>query len=457
MSSAASGSSGQGAAALVGALGALIAADVCSCNRDQLGELVGRSQRLRGFLDAFDVKVAARARDLAAGGASESPDDVVSNRGRRSKRDAGKASSRAQACAVVPGLTEALEAGAVSGEHVDAVANMAAALDDGAKTELGKLADQVIGSATALPVEQFERECRDLGRILSGDGGRSQRQRNRHDRKVRRWVDRQSGMCKTLIELDAEADARMWAAINAAAGDARRDQSPDDDRTFDQVQADTVVDLITGARSVDRRVAEVSVLIDISSLVHGGHYATTCETANGEPLDVDTVRRLGCDGDLVGILLDQFGHCLAVGRANRLATREQRQALRAMYRTCAFPGCEVRFDSCRIHHVTWWERGGVTDLDNLIPLCSVHHHLVHEGGWTLTLEPDRTVTVLRPDGTGHFRGDTTDRRGARANRGQSPPRRRCTDDTGAVAADVANDLSDALDALLARSTGRPPP
>ena len=37
----------------------------------------------------------------------------------------------------------------------------------------------------------------------------------------------------------------------------------DDDRTWDQLQADVVVDLLTGARSSgDERVPEVSVLID---------------------------------------------------------------------------------------------------------------------------------------------------------------------------------------------------
>ncbi|MGH9101378.1 MAG: HNH endonuclease signature motif containing protein, partial [Acidimicrobiales bacterium] len=28
-------------------------------------------------------------------------------------------------------------------------------------------------------------------------------------------------------------------------------------------------------------------------------------------------------------------------------------------------------------------RGGPTDIDNLAMLCSAHHHLVHEGGWSL--------------------------------------------------------------------------
>jgi hypothetical protein len=48
--------------------------------------------------------------------------------------------------------------------------------------------------------------------------------------------------------------------------------------------------------------------------------------------------------------------------------------------------------------VRWWRNGGTTDFANLLPLCNRHHHLVHEGGWKLTLTPDRTLTITLPDG-----------------------------------------------------------
>jgi hypothetical protein len=67
-----------------------------------------------------------------------------------------------------------------------------------------------------------------------------------------------------------------------------------------------------------------------------------------------------------------------------------------MYRTCAAPECDVPFHRCEIHHIHWFEHGGPTDLSNLIPLCSRHHHLVHELGWHLHLAPDRTLTITAP-------------------------------------------------------------
>jgi hypothetical protein len=80
-----------------------------------------------------------------------------------------------------------------------------------------------------------------------------------------------------------------------------------------------------------------------------------------------------------------------------------------MHRTCIHPDCTVTFDACRIHHITPWGRGGDTDIDDLAPVCETHHHTVHEGGWTLTMTPDRIATWTRPDGTHHHTGPTTDR------------------------------------------------
>src|SRR5262245_15383058 len=98
-----------------------------------------------------------------------------------------------------------------------------------------------------------------------------------------------------------------------------------------------------------------------------------------------------------GVVLHAPG-LLNLGRSSRLANRAQRRALRALYPTCAITGCEVGFAQCHIHHVIWYDKDGRTDLDNLLPLCSRHHHNVHDDGWILHLAPDRTLTVTMPDG-----------------------------------------------------------
>ena len=51
-------------------------------------------------------------------------------------------------------------------------------------------------------------------------------------------------------------------------------------------------------------------------------------------------------------------------------------------RECRFPGCGSRRFT-EAHHIVWWRDGGRTDLDNLLLICSFHHRLVHEHGWSL--------------------------------------------------------------------------
>ena len=63
---------------------------------------------------------------------------------------------------------------------------------------------------------------------------------------------------------------------------------------------------------------------------------------------------MACEATIIPIVLDSDSVVVDVGRARRVATREQRQALRAMYPTCGFPGCGARFGDCDIHHVTPW-------------------------------------------------------------------------------------------------------
>ncbi len=70
-----------------------------------------------------------------------------------------------------------------------------------------------------------------------------------------------------------------------------------------------------------------------------------------------------------------------------------------MHSTCVGPQCRVGFSKCHIHHVVFWGHLGRTDEDVLVPVCSRHHHDLHEGGYRITIDTDRHVTWHRPDGT----------------------------------------------------------
>ena len=148
------------------------------------------------------------------------------------------------------------------------------------------------------------------------------------------------------------------------------------------------------------------VLIDFEMLVSGVHADTISEYSDGDPVPPDTVRRHACGAKIIPVVLDSNGMPLDVGRGARHATPAQRNALRSMYRTCAVGGCDIGFDRCEIHHLIEWSNLGNTDLENLLPICTYHHHRAHEGRWRLQLDPTtRQLTVHHPDGTLHSRAE----------------------------------------------------
>ena len=67
---------------------------------------------------------------------------------------------------------------------------------------------------------------------------------------------------------------------------------------------------------------------------------------------------------------------------------------------------------CKLHHIIWWRHGGLTDLDNLIPICTKHHARIHNDGWTIELGANRELTLRLPDGTIHNTGPPSRRTAA---------------------------------------------
>lgn len=110
-----------------------------------------------------------------------------------------------------------------------------------------------------------------------------------------------------------------------------------------------------------------------------------------------TVLRLLCEASAQVWLRDHDGRTLNLGRSVRDASRKQRRALRRRDGGCRFPGC-TRQTHLIPHHVRWWSRGGATDLDNLVLLCSAHHRAVHEVGYSITSLGRGCFVFRRPDG-----------------------------------------------------------
>ena len=175
-----------------------------------------------------------------------------------------------------------------------------------------------------------------------------------------------------------------------------------DDRRQDRdhAMAHALIDLVCGtAEAAPTTGSSITVIVDAATLINGTHANTICERPDGTAVELDNVRELAWNADVIPVFVDGGTVPLAVGRNHRLATTAQRRALEAIHITCAIPECEVPISRCEIHHLVEWEDGGRTDLNNLVPVCSHHHHRVHADGWQLALASDRTLTVTRPDGS----------------------------------------------------------
>ncbi|MEO3863188.1 hypothetical protein [Acrocarpospora sp. B8E8] len=114
--------------------------------------------------------------------------------------------------------------------------------------------------------------------------------------------------------------------------------------------------------------------------------------ATGQLLPISDVHRLARTSRLVRMVVNAHGRVLDMGRAVRLATPAQRQAILARYTSCYCEGCPIPADMAEIDHVKGWADGGATDLDLLAPACTWHNR-------DKATHPDRYRTRRNPDGT----------------------------------------------------------
>ena len=363
---------------------------------------LGQIRRVRGFLDSCEGQVMLRLDELAAAGQSFGSEDTSAKCSGVSSKEAGKRKRRSKTLDQADGFGDALAGGEVTAEHVDQLADAAERLPDDVRAALFDRADDLLQHAVTHDPARFGRHVRDVARNLQRDAG-VERDRQQRATTTLSWKVAADGMYDVHARLHPLLGNRLIRALDAevasrvAAGEAAGEREFVA-RTVNRARlaAEALVDLVSGAQPISRAiVADVSVLIDADTLTTGEyHEHSVCEDSYGAPLGVESVRALLCSGLITPIVRGASGTVLDLGRTTRTPNREQRRALRAMYRTCVAHGCEVPFDRCELHHIVEWAPGGPTNLDNLVPTCSRHHHQIHTYGWQLDLASDRTLTVL---------------------------------------------------------------
>jgi hypothetical protein len=401
---------------VIAAVEALDTADLAAADTAVCIDLLRDVRRTRGWLDAVEARISSRMRDLStitpgsAGPAATAVADLHGAVGGVSAAEGRRKERRSKTLDDAPSFADALETGKIGAEHVDALANATAGLDDDLNNELLGQQESLLAAATSKTPEEFSRLCRDRIRRLERDHVIERNRQQRNDTYLTRKINRATGMTEGRYAFHPELANQIFTAIDReiaaiiAAGERARDPEFVS-RSYDRnrLAAEALGRLVAGGHDRERPLeADITYIVDAQTAATARlHDHSICETGDGIPVPPDSVRRAVCNGFITPVIPGTDGVPINVGRTHRTATRAQRRALRSIYRSCAYHGCDVAFDRCEIHHIDRFEHGGATDLHNLLPLCSRHHHLVHEGGWTIQLSPERTLTITRPDGQHH--------------------------------------------------------
>ncbi|WP_159081527.1 HNH endonuclease signature motif containing protein [Nocardioides sediminis] len=119
----------------------------------------------------------------------------------------------------------------------------------------------------------------------------------------------------------------------------------------------------------------VVVTMPLETLLSGIGVATT---DTGGRITASEARRLACTAHLVPAVLGGKSEVLDLGRGRRLYPAASRRAMSLRDGGCRAEGCDTPAAWCEAHHLVPWSRGGKTDLNDGVLLCSHHHHRAHD-------------------------------------------------------------------------------
>ncbi|WP_062302263.1 HNH endonuclease [Demequina subtropica] len=315
-----------------------------------------------------------------------------------------------------PAVAAALDRGGISADCGAQIITMLDSLAEGVPDDARQgAAAQLVERAVGLDATRFARIVARFKAALDIEQHERDVARMRRARSLRMWENR-AGMLVINGELDPETAAPVRAALDALVGEAMRasrDQPGIDQRTTEQMRADSLADLARhalGCESTTPLLGTTTVVVRVSETDLRAGVGLGEVDGCSRPVDIATARRLAATAFVVPAVLGSKSELLDLGRRTYPFTRAQRIALGERDGGCAF--CGVPPAWCEAHHLQFWSRGGRTDLSNGALLCSHCHHVIHDQGWTVratdteiwfippaTVDPDR---VPRQGGRARF-------------------------------------------------------
>ena len=341
------------------------------------------------------------------------PEKTIADCTRGSSRDAINDKARADTLAETPGLAGALDDARVTAGHVDEVTKAVKPLEPEQRSELFDRVERgLLDVAAVATIAEWRNRLALEVKHIQRDDGEDRLERQQRSVRARSWTDGDGMWClSTRFDpvTGVKIAAKLESAVNALFAESTPATCPSDPVEKQQHLAGLALAELIQSDGVGAKPGRPEYVVVVDTSQGDGAGGPTVDW--GIPVEVPhrVLAEMMGEGRVEavvvrnGVVVHAPGE-LDLGRTTRLANKAQRRALRALYATCAIPGCSVRYDRCKLHHIVWWRHGGRTDLSNLIPVCSRCHTKIHDAGWEVSLGSNRELTVRFPDGTIHNTG-----------------------------------------------------
>ncbi|NRG42316.1 DUF222 domain-containing protein [Rathayibacter sp. VKM Ac-2835] len=389
----------------------------------------GRGDRAAAFARAAAPLRLAEAEELYAGHLEALADSGAYARGatRSETRDLVERSIRAE-LAVAEGLPEQviarrLENAQLLIEHLpltrallaqarlhweegEAICATASSLPEASRAALDEYAAE---AAPSMTLTQLRRALRRWREELHEQPLAERYARAREDRAV--WVTPDvDGMATLSLHAPAPAVTGAYDRLRRIARTLRDDGDP---RTLQQLSADAAVDLlcdgdILGTTPDAEHRPDPTSVPGVRAEVRLTLAASTAVGLDDAPADLDgygpvpaVIARelIRTAASFTRVLTDpDTGAVVSVGRTWRVPPPQMRLHLQLRDQTCRFAGCTRPASTSEADHTIEWRHGGETSLENLVSLCTSHHHLRHGDRWTYAKGDGGEIVWTTPTG-----------------------------------------------------------
>ncbi|WP_439660370.1 DUF222 domain-containing protein [Lentzea sp. HUAS TT2] len=281
--------------------------------------------------------------------------------------------------------------GALSGEHISAVAEVMEGLPPEAEQPVVEFARAHEPSA----VRAFGKEL--AYRLYQQDAEPSEAVPPPPVNRLR--MEWKGDQLEVSAKLDRIAGAKFEAMIDPLAKPrpATPEEGPDP-RTRAEREGDAFADLIDLVLRADRlpehggEPVTLTLTMAYRDLAEQTGFATL---DSRERMPATLVRRLACNAGVIPVVLSGRSEQVDIGRKTRTFPASIRRLLVARDQGCSFPGCDRPPKHCDAHHIRFWSEGGGTSVENAALLCRHHHTLIHQSEWEVRLL-DGTPTFTPP-------------------------------------------------------------